>query len=116
MRGETERQKGRSVGTGTLVAHIPVDSGRLAVDGREVLERTLRVGLHRLAALGPVRGADFAVLILHRPATLLVSCLVPLKMKGRTYSELEGLDEANGLLHRAANREVIHGNLPVDVA
>ena len=69
----------------------------------------------RLARV-PVRGADLAVLILHRPAALLVSCLVQLEMKGRTYSELEGLDEANSLLHGAANREVIHGNLPVDIA
>ena len=112
--GKDREAKGRSVGTGTLVAHIPVDSGRLAVDGREVLERTLRVGLHRLAALGPVRGTDFAVLILHRPAALLVSCLVPLKMKGRTYSELEGLDETDGLLDGAADGEVVDGDLPTN--
>ncbi len=55
----------KSVDTGTLPAHIPVGrAGLLAVDRREVLERALGVGLHRLVALVPVRGAHLAVLVL----------------------------------------------------
>ena len=30
-----------------------------------------------------------------------------------TYGELEGLDEPNGLVDRATNREVVDGDLPV---
>ena len=32
-----------------------------------------------------------------------------------TYGELEGLDEADGLVDRAADGEVVHGDLPVDI-
>ena len=50
------------VNTGTLLAHIPVRA--VAIDARKVLERTLRVSLHRLAALVPVGGAHLTVLVL----------------------------------------------------
>ena len=56
--------KEKLVMAGTLPAHIPVGGSLLAVDGLEVLERTLGVGLHRLVALVPVGGADLAVLVL----------------------------------------------------
>ena len=64
-RGKKGERGIKSVVAGTLPAHIPVGGGGLlAVDGGEVLERALGVGLHRLVALVPVGRADLAVLIL----------------------------------------------------
>ena len=53
---------GGSVKAGALLAHVAVRLGRGGVG--EVLQRTLGVGLDRLAALLPVSGADLAVLVL----------------------------------------------------
>lgn len=31
--------------------------------------------------------------------------------EAQTYSELEGLDQTNGLIHGTTNREIVHGDL-----
>jgi hypothetical protein len=77
--------RGRSVH-----AH-PLRPGLRAVGGiGKVLERALGVRLDRLAAFVPVGGADLAVFI----------------------GELEGLDETDRLVDRAANWEVVDRDLP----
>ena len=38
-----------------------------------------------------------------------------MKKEGKMYGELEGLDEADSLVDRAAHREIVHGDLPVDI-
>lgn len=65
----------------TILDRVPV--------GSEVLETSLGISLHSLAAILPAGGTDLAMLV----------------------GELEGLNEADGLLDVATDRQVVDGDL-----
>lgn len=73
-------------------ALVAIGSGGAIRLSREVLEGALGIGLHALGAGLPVGGADLAVLV----------------------GELEGLDEAQGLVDGAAHGQVVDGDLAQD--
>ena len=64
--GSADQQDGRKLVEAGALARTVRRVRTIRVDGGEVLERALRVRLHRLAALLPVGGADLAVLLLQR--------------------------------------------------
>ena len=75
---------------------------------REVLQRSLGVGLDGLASLGPVGRADLSVFVLDRKSQLEKADVQRCKS---TNSKLEGLDQTNCLLDRTPHRQIVDGDL-----
>ena len=93
------------------------NNGHLLVDGGEVLEGALRVRLHALRARLPAGGAHLAMGVRELRGgvgqRLPVECHHP-RTTTQGGTRLEGLEQAQRLVHIAADRQVVDGALAQD--